>query len=172
MAKQTRKPVLPGKVTPIIKKVVAKQKKSVEKYPYYIDARDEEKHLTFANMMEDKYDGEAINGVNYGFTKVINEKEEVFFGYDVTAAPHTCGFLEIGEINVYCSSEKNLSHLAELLDNMVGFSKGYTMFMNTNGIDDSKILEKTLPLSKHWVKVKTYKNPGSGNMLTLWVTNN
>lgn len=37
---------------------------------------------------------------------------------------------------------------------------------------DSKSLEIALPLSKHWVKVKTYKNPSSGNMLTLWVTNN
>lgn len=33
-------------------------------------------------------------------------------------------------------------------------------------------LEKVLPLTKHWRKVKSYLNPGTKRTLTLWVTNN
>jgi len=173
MAKQTRKAGVPAKVTTIVKKVITKQEKPVKKYPYYVDNEEYDEHPAFANMMEDKYDDTSVDeGTDYGFSKVIDEKgDEVFFSYEVSAAVHTCGFLELGELSA-SSSDKNLLHLADLLDGVVSFANGCTLFMNTNGAGHSKILEKALPLSKHWVKVKTYKNPRSGNILTLWVTNN
>lgn len=173
MAKQTAKAGIPAKVNTIVKRVIAKQEKPVKKYPYYADDEGHE-HLTFANMMEEKYDDASVDeGIIYGFTKVINEKnDKVYLRYEVSPAAHTCGFLELGELSV-TAADKNLSHLVDLLDSVVGFATGYTLFINTNGTSStSKTLEKALPLSKHWVKVKTYKNPGSGNMLTLWVTNN
>lgn len=170
MAKQTaRKAGGSAKVTSIVKKVVEKPKSS---YPYYVDEHeygDDNKHNSLSGIL----DGEDVpNMEQLSVTKHLSVTEEVYLSAYINATEHTCGFIELGNLSAkYPKGKPKL--LADLADEFVQNAGGYTMFMNTNGADaPSKNLEAALPLSKHWVKVKTYKNPGSGNMLTLWVTNN
>lgn len=175
MAKQTaRKAGGPAQVNSIVKKIVSKPV-SKPLYPHYVDNddyRDEKKFGSLKDLLDDNDYDFIQERSSLNITKHLSTKEEVGFGAKIASAVHTCGFIELGEIGV-SYPKGNPKTLADLMDEIVVNASGYTMFINTNGVDsDSKSLEIALPLSKHWVKVKTYKNPSSGNMLTLWVTNN
>lgn len=174
MAKTT---LNPNKITTITKKVTVKKPiiKLEKRYPFYYAENDDRRYASLNSLIATEYmQRMSICSDTYYLTKQISEKENVDFSYEVSSSVYTCGFLELGElyVNSDISVKKNLTHLAELLDGIIPFTEGYTLFMNTNGKGSSEILEKALPLTKHWVKVKTYENPGSGNTLTLWVTNN
>lgn len=174
MAKKTARAGVPAKVTSIVKNVVAKKPEPTSSYPYYEGGNGYKEYNSLSKLVDDVYNNElSETGEEYDLSKTISTKETVEFGYSVESAPNTCGFLELGNLSASAPNEKSYPHLVELLDAVVQYSNGYTLFMNTNGKKGvSNLLEKVLPMTKHWVKVKTYKNPGSGNMLTLWVTNN
>jgi len=173
MAKQTRKAGGPAKVTSIVKTVVSKPV-SKPIYPFWEDKNsyNEKKYGSIKDFLDDQNSGDIVEKCTINLSYNISAKEVVTVEFIASAATHTCGFIELGDIGVNYP-KGNPKSLADAMDEMVVNAGGYTMFINTNGVDsDSKSLEIALPLSKHWVKVKTYKNPSSGNMLTLWVTNN
>lgn len=158
------------KITPVKKKILPKVS-SEDKYPYY---REENKDMRFdslKSLMEEIYDNDVPECEIVNISKQLNSNEFVSFDCEITATTYTCGFHELGNLSTKCL-DANLSHLVEILDSLVLNASGKTMFMNTNGKYDSKILERALPKCKYWTKVKEYNNPNSGNTLTLWVTNN
>lgn len=148
------------------------QVKKLKKYPFYIDNDDND---------DDQYEdlsiiiaGKLHNCESYSITRYANEKESVNFSFEADASTYTCGFLELGDLSTdaVSNNKSNIINLSNLLDEIVTCSKGYTLFMNTVNKGDCLKIEKALTISKYWTKVKTYINPGTKNMLTLWVSNN
>lgn len=148
----------------------APKKKVEDKYPYY--TLDEEEFKNAKDYLEET-GGFYIKDIDdLEFVKFISNRKVVKLQFSTDPATHTCGFIEVGDLSCSKVTKEDAVHLADLLDNLVILSDGYTLFMNTNGESYSLYLERALPLTKNWNKVKVYKNPGSGNTLTLWVTNN
>lgn len=160
-------------VNQIVKKVVTRKVVEVSKYPSFED-KNGSKHANLSRAMNaDGYENMAsIKSNDYIIIKNIGPGQELRFEFAVNATEHTCGFLELGDLGI-TDSTRNFKEVAQLLDEIVECSGGYTLFMNTNGKTAASILlEKALPFSKHWAHIKKYNNPNSKNTLTLWVTNN
>ena len=156
-------------VTSVTKKTV---KPKVKQYPIYVDTEEsDDEYLNLSDLITDV----LHNEIEFNIQKYSDEKDFVDFHFEAESSLYTCGFLELGHLgtNVRVShSPKKIADLSNLLDEIVTCSKGYTLFMNTDTTPVCTAIAKALSISKYWVKVKTYLNPGSGNMLTLWVTNN
>ncbi len=159
------------KVTPVSKRKVQPEKIKPKQYPVYEDNEgDEQEYLNLSEIINSKLHNQDC----YNITRYQSEKNSVNFEFEAEASEYTCGFLELGNLatDVKHTSPEKVAQLSNLLDEIVTCAKGYTLFINTNGDRDCITIAKALSISKNWVKVTTYLNPGSGNMLTLWVTNN
>ena len=158
-------------VTAVNKKTVNPIKPKAKQYPIYVDTEEsDDEYLNLSDLITDV----LHNEIEFNIQKYSDEKDFVDFHFEAESSLYTCGFLELGSLgtNARIANPKKIDALSNLLDEIVTCSKGYTLFMNTDTTPVCTAIAKALSISKYWVKVKTYINPGTKNMLTLWVTNN
>lgn len=117
---------------------------------------------------------------NYEEIRCHNGISETPVFYGQSGLPYCCGIVEIGEfINL------NDKDVKILLKNKRGnfavctkffrelLSDGLTYMINTNGVGFSKFLEEYFetPTGKSlFKKVKSFKNPNSGNTITIYIS--
>ena len=159
-----------NKVTSVKSQKVASLPLKSKVYPYYKDLYEEKEYLNISEVICRS----MSLGESYKVEKHISNKLAVAFCFKTDGTWYTCGFIELGELSTSAkiNNSSTILVLADLLDEVVTCSKGYTLFMNTNEYHDCKAIAAAAAISKYWTKVKTYINPGTKNMLTLWVTNN
>lgn len=157
-----------------IQKVKKKEVLNEKKFPRYrIDNTYEGENISDILFNNDIH-SLTYNDEDYTIEKIfsVNDHDKIKIQYASSTTEFTCGFVELGDLNINNIDEKYYKDAAKILDEIVIHSENYTLFMNTNGEDDCIIFEKILPLTKHWKLVKEYINPSSENTLKLWVTNN
>lgn len=159
-----------SKVTSVISKKVRPLPKKPKVYPFYTYPDENEEYSNISDVIND----DMGSGESFDVTKHLSSLLTVDFSFTTDASQHTCGFIEVGELSTNARTDypSSINALSGLLDDIVTCSKGYTLFMNTNESKCCKAIAAAAAKSAYWVKVKTYLNPGSKNMLTLWVTNN
>lgn len=99
-----------------------------------------------------------------------HEGNETFYiDFSTDAVQHCCGVLEFGNLDI--SNDFPLKPFEELFSNLINKNKGQTFIINTNGRDDSKTFETLLSKTNLFTPVKKFKNGGSGNIITIWISN-
>ena len=101
MAKQTRKAGGSVKVTSIVKTVVSKPV-SKPIYPFWKDENsyDEKKYGSIKDFLDDQNSEDIVEEGNINLSYNISAKEVVTVEFTASAATHTCGFIELGDISV------------------------------------------------------------------------
>jgi len=90
--------------------------------------------------------------------------------FDTSTLAYCCGITELGNFRINVNIK--IEDLTKFFDLLVAGITNHTLIINTNGIDDSKTLETALVKCKNWTAVKKFKNSNSGNMITIWISNN
>lgn len=96
-----------------------------------------------------------------------NQNDDIYF--ELGQSPYCCGFREVGDLQL--TKGTKIEFITNILDALV-VKNPYTMYINTNAKGSSIEYEKALAKCKYWQKVKTYKNPGSSSIITLWISKN
>ena len=150
----------------VIKPVLLPTAKTLPKvkYPlFYLGSREIPNLKNFSQDL-----GE--DGDSYIITIKTSEKDKFNFKFNTSSSSHCCGFIELGDFTMpYYENEIQTEALRVLFENFGSHSE-FQLFTCT--IDDGcKILEDALKECKHWTKVKSFDNPNTNNLITLWVSN-
>lgn len=134
------------------------------KYPLFYFEDLEIKNLkNFAQDIRD--DGDL-----YEITIKTSEKDKFNFIFRTSSSVYCCGFIELGDFTMpYYKNEDQTEALRILFENFGSHSE-FQLFICTIS-NTCLILENALKQCKNWTKVKTFDNPNTNNLITLWVSN-
>lgn len=106
------------------------------------------------------------NIIDSSFYFTINDKEVIAFETDTLR--HTCGIIEFGQLE---KIHKSLTK--DQFNNLMGFivtNLKYTFIINTLNKGNSSSWNKYLKDCPYFNKIKTFKNPNSGNNINVWIS--
>ena len=167
-----------------IKKVTKKVplKKSTSKVLYRFNNRDHHSVSSLIDSImgyieEDNENNMDLEDDGLEFEIFINNKNLKFV---LSKNRFCCGLLEIGGLSFTLINSNTIKALdadteklfADLMDELINIRDGNTLMLTTNGKDISLHFEKVLSKSDSWTAIKSYRNSNSGNIVTIWISNN
>ena len=112
-----------SKVTPVKSRAIITKAENKKIYPYYSN-HEKAKYFSIDSFVKEEFAGDLSEEDCYCFEKILGKdlKDRVVFDFQICQTAHTCGFLEVGDLDVICK-EENISHLKEMLDALPRWSK-------------------------------------------------
>ncbi len=157
-----------NKATAIKKNKVTPKSKTLTSYPKFQANGNESSNLD--EVMKDEIENNEGEGLGIN-VRLSAGSPRVSLHFSEQENQFCCGIRDLGELSI--SSNFPIPTATKILDSFIKNShKGYTFTMSTNGIGQNKTFELALAKCEYWTKIKTFKNANSGNMVTLWVSNN
>lgn len=150
-------------ITKITNKKVASPKKKIE--PTYRNNNNNFECICVEELLSDLNDD-----FDFEYASVDVELDNKTVSFETTGLKNCCGVIELG--NLECQNTVKLDDLAEFLDGIVSIGGGLTFMINTVSSGSCATFEKALAKCKYFTKVKSFKNPNSGNIITTWLSNN
>lgn len=137
--------------------------------------------LTVQEILEnDEFDAEFSSSDQLVFKQV----KGLQLSFDVGELNHCCGALLLGSFSIACIPDSHKKKIwAELQPEMIELFNGLPQLLSNKGLtltctttsekdSPSKLVGHVLEKCSFWTAVKTWKNKNSGNLITLWVSNN
>jgi hypothetical protein len=103
-------------------------------------------------------------------TYITRTGQEYHLYGTLSTLPHCCGIREVGDLSISKDFPQKLFN--EFMKAFTSYYKGTTFIINTNNKNDSIIFERLLAKCPYFVDIKRFINKTSGNIITLWVSNN
>lgn len=134
------------------------------KYPlFYLGSREIPSLENFSKDI-------GVDEDSYKITIKTSEKDIFNFKFSASSTHHCCGFVELGNFSMPYYENKTQTEALRILFENFGKHTEYQLFACT--VDDGcRILEDALEECKNWTNVKSFDNPNSSNVITLWISN-
>lgn len=153
----------------MLKQIVKNNPTNINGKTYYINGEQVSK-FGVVDIINDEDDYYQYNNVSFQIK--TDNKSTFSFCFEITEFPGNCSIFVLYELKLTTKETENLTlkELITILDSLI--KRGFTFSITTNGTKSYKIIEAALNKSKYWTKVKSYKSASSGNIISIYMTNN